>query len=77
MNSDEKERQKVREKKKKKKKERMNELKNRERITGKKKIKSCGCCSNNGSYCVCLITEIPSKTKLWKLKIFIICFQFP
>ena len=71
-------RKKVEKEGKKEKKERKNELKNRERKTyQKKKFKSCGCCSNNGSFYVCLIMEMPSKTKLWKLKTPKMCFQFP
>ena len=29
----------------------------------KKKIKSCGCCSNRGSLSVCLITKMPLETE--------------
>ena len=32
---------------------------------------------DNGSLHVCLITKIPLKTELWKLKIAKMCFQFP
>ena len=31
----------------------------------------------NGSLRVCLITEMPLKIELWKLKIPKMCFQFP
>ena len=32
---------------------------------------------DNGSLHVCLITKIPLKTELWKLKTAKMCFQFP
>ena len=32
---------------------------------------------NNGSLYVCLITKMPLKIELWKLKTAKMCFQFP
>ena len=63
--------------KKKKRKERKNELR---MCLAKRAVAKGGLvwlCSNCGTHVVGLITEMPLKTELWKLKTHFRCFQFP
>ena len=63
------------ERKRRKKKERKNPA-NRESGEEKKWLKVVAD-PDNGSFHVCLITKMPMKTELWKLKTTKMCFQFP
>ena len=51
-------------------------MEKKEKRKKKKKKESESKVAASGSLGVCLITKIPLKTELWKLKIPKICFQF-
>ena len=67
----------IRAKRKKEKKEKKKEQLNNSGEERKKKWSKGATNLTSESLHVCLITKIPLKTELWKLKIAKMCFQFP